>query len=158
MNKKFTLIIIVVAAIIIAGASVAYAQSTILSPKKTDAHSLVGSWVFDYTPDPGMPPPPFTVASAFDKDGTAVAADSDGSQLVGSWKRISGNNFATTLMGFQPIDGEMLILKARDTFILSQDGEELTGRFEVVVKLNDEVLAVVTGSLQGTRIKVEVLE
>jgi hypothetical protein len=157
MKSKTILIVVVLIGLLVAGASLVYAQTS-MAGKGGSAHSLAGAWTVDATPDPGPPVPPFVASQAYEKDGVAIGTTSSRTQLIGTWARTGGNQFASTYLGFEPFGEDTLHIKVREAIELSQDGNTFTGSFVTEVFLNGEPLATVTGTIQGTRMQVEPLD
>jgi len=161
MNSKTGLVIVAIIALIAliaAGASLVYAQSR-LTAAEPDAHSLAGSWIVTVTPDPETGVPPFVNYAAMTKDGMIIGSNETGHASIGVWTRTAGNQSATTFMGFDTMDGQIIQYKVRSTVELSRDGEEFTGPFVTeIFDADGNTLFTVTGTIQATRIHVEPLD
>ena len=158
MKSRPALVIGVLVALIVAGATLVYAQSGPPGAGR-DPHTLTGSWIVSSTPDEGSPVGPFRCYTAYLKDDVAISIASAGTQLIGTWTRTGGNRFATMYMGTEPWGGEILQLKAWETIELSSSGQAFTGRFVTEVSPPDGSWhATVSGDMAGTRMQVEPLD
>jgi hypothetical protein len=157
MKSRTALVMVVLVALIVAGAALVYAQSGPPGAGR-DPHSLAGSWAVNGLPDPGAPIPPFAIYTAYEQDGVTIATTSNLTQLIGTWTRTGGNRFASTYMGFEPFGEETLRVKVREAIELSQDGNAFSGSYVTEVFLDGNLLARITGTMQGTRMQVEPLD
>jgi len=156
--KRTVLVIVVLIALMAAGASLVYAQSRLASADR-DARSPVGSWIINIAPDPETGVPPFVNYCANTKDGRVINSNEAGHTSIGEWSRTASNQFAVTFMGSEMSDGQTTPYKVRSTVELSQDGEEFTGPFVTeVFDAAGNVIFTITGTIQATRIHVELLD
>jgi len=161
MNSKTALVvvaIIAVIALVVAGVSLVYAQSSLKGGER-DADSLAGSWIINVIPDPAIGVPPFINYSVMTGDGRVINSNESGHVSVGEWIRTAVNRFAVTFMGSDVSDGQLSPYKVRGTVELSQDGEEFTGPFVTdIFDADGNLVFTITGTIQATRIHVEPLD
>jgi hypothetical protein len=161
MNSKTALVVVAIIALIAliaAGASLVYAQPSLMGTDR-DAHSLAGSWIITVIPDPQTGAPPFVNYAAMTKDGMIINSNETGHASIGVWTRTAGNQFAATFMGYDASGEEIIQYKVRSTIELSQDGEEFTGPFVTdLFDADGNLFFTVTGTVQATRIHVEPLD
>lgn len=161
MNSKKSLVVvalIALIALIAAGASLVYAQPSLVGADR-QAQSLAGSWIVTVIPDLETGVPPFINYNAHTKDGIVIGSNETGHASIGTWIRTGGKQFATTFMGFEVYEGQTIHYKVRAAVELSRDSEEFTGPF--VNEISDDegnVLFTITGTVQATRMQVEPLD
>jgi len=156
--KRSVLVVVVLVALIVAGASLAYAQSQLVGAERI-GHSIAGSWMITVIPDPASGVPPFVNYSAHTKDGMVIGSNETGHASIGVWSRAAGNQFAGTFVGFEVYEGQTIHYKVRAVMELSQDGEAFTGPFvNDISDVEGNPLFTVTGTVQGTRLHVEPMD
>jgi hypothetical protein len=140
-------------------------------PKDPKKATLVGSWLLTVN-IPGNAPPfdSFKALWALTKDGLLISsAQGDvaptpfptGSSAYGAWEQTGDHQFAATFLSilYDSQTGEnMGQFKLQQTITLGDKGDEWSGPFRLTVTDPDgNVVAVVDGSAQASRIKVEPL-
>ncbi|UCH09123.1 MAG: hypothetical protein JSU61_07710, partial [Fidelibacterota bacterium] len=120
MSSKTALVVVAIIALIAliaAGASLVYAQPSLMGADR-DAHSLAGSWIITVIPDPQTGAPPFVNYAAMTKDGMIINSNETGHASIGVWTRTAGNQFAATFMGYDASGEEIIQYKVRSTIEL----------------------------------------
>ena len=163
MRKRFLLVLVVVA-VLATLTPIASAQATAgATPQNSSAPALVGAWSIDVTP---TLVPAFVSLGTFSADGTLTNISSSSmtfppeSPGYGAWVKVGGRRYAIT---FHTVvsDGAGNLVgrgKVRATLTVGSQGDTLTGVFQVdVFDALGGLIVSDTGTVQGTRLRVEAL-
>jgi len=136
-----------------------------------ESEPLLGTWLLQVTLDPNSVPPGttlvFTVVPTFGAGGGIVQGETGngpggvggGPDGHGNWVKTGHNHYAATTRAPDYDDAHHFTgeRKVKDTFVVNQNGDELTGSFLLDLSLADGTILAFhpAGTYQGVRMPIE---